>query len=291
VDAAAEVIGDLGFAGEGGEGGGRNGGTDGDADGAALFVDEFAGEQRGAETGMDEAGGLEASAIGAVEEEGDGGGAGAEKEAGGGGFPGRVFDTEAAGLEGGDFTGGEDDKEATGVEPGEALTEGLEVLAGGVGAAEGVDGDDVGSEFGDGGKERVGEEADVGPEAEEELSEERPFEEAEGVVGDDDDGAAGGDAVEVAGIGVEGDAERLEEWGKEGTAVGPGFGVGVEGLDAGEQEEAVEPGAGNGKGEAGEGGEIETGRRGRFEHIVLRGQRSQFGRVVLKDDANRAKYG
>jgi hypothetical protein len=102
---------------------------------------------------VDEAYGLKAGAVGAMEEEGYGRGAGAQDQAGGGGLPRGIFDAQPARLEGGDLTGGKDDEEAAGMEPIEALAQGLEVVAGRLRAAEWVDGDDVAGKFGDGGEQ------------------------------------------------------------------------------------------------------------------------------------------
>lgn len=147
---------------------------------------------------MDEAGELKGGAVVAVEEDGDDGGAGFEGEAGGHGLPVGVLHAAEGRVEGGDLAGGKNDQGATALEVAEGGADRCGIGVGGV--AEGVDGDELGAEFGEFGEEGVGDEEDVGADAFEECAEDGAFDDAEGVVGDDDERAVGGDVVDSAAV-------------------------------------------------------------------------------------------
>lgn len=248
VDAGAEFGG--GADGVGVEAGGGDGVADTGFDPAASFVPEFAGQEGGAEAGVDEAGDLEEGAVLAGEEKRDGGGAGFADETGGGGVPGGVLDADAAEVEVGDLTGGEDDEESTVLEPGEGGAEAAGVGEAGGRVGEGVDEDEAVAHLGDGAEDGVGEELDVRAYATEESGGGDSVDEAEGVVGDDDGGAGARDAVEVGAVDVEMDVEPGEEEFREGGGGGLRGGGGVEGIHLIEVKEAVE-GSGDGSGETG----------------------------------------
>ena len=156
---------------------------------------------------MDEAGNLEEGGINSAEVDRDYGDLRFPCEEGGVGAPGFVADFCGAEFVTRDFAGGEDGEEAAGFEVGEGGAEGGAVLLGGFFSAEGVDGDDVVADLGDGEEEVVGEELGVWPEAGEEIGEDDGIGSAEGVVGDDEGSAGFGDAEEATFIGGVGEAD------------------------------------------------------------------------------------
>ncbi len=173
--------------------------ADDDLDSLAFEGEELAGEEDGAQEGVDEADGVEEEGVAAGEVEGDGGGACFTDEAGDLGGPFGVAYAEGLFVEAGDFARGEDEEHVAVFEPAEGFFDGADVGGGGAFGGEGVDEDEVVMHFVDGAEEVVGHGFDVGAQAVEQGEEEDAFDAAEGVVADDDNGAGLGDGCEVFG--------------------------------------------------------------------------------------------
>jgi hypothetical protein len=126
-------------------------------------------------------------------------------------------------LELGDFASGEDEKESAGLKPGEGFAQAASVGAFGAGAAEGVHGNDAVGDFGEGSDDVVRKDLDVGADLGEKLGQRYAFDDAEGVIGDSEDGSGAGDALTVGGREMDGNVEGCQE------AFAEGFGgAGVE---------------------------------------------------------------
>ena len=179
-------------------------------DAAAALVPEFVGEQGGSKTRVNEAGDVKKGAVLAGEVEREGARGGLLDQPGGGGMPLGILDANAAEVEVGDFSGGEDNEKASLAEPVNRGAERAGIGAAGALVAEGVDQNQAVAHLRDGAEEGVGEDSDIGADAVHQRHGSDAVNEAEGAVGDNDDGAAGGHPGEIGGRDLQFDVELPE---------------------------------------------------------------------------------
>ena len=171
---------------------------------------------------MDHAEHLERNAVGAAHENRQRFSAGNTDEPGGGRAPFGIADVSGAEVEMRNLSGGEDQQQSPAFHVGNGLFEGTSVGDAAFGTVEGVEEDAHTGQFGEIAEHVVGEDANVGADAGEEGGEECAIEQAEGVVGNGDDGAGGRDFAEVVGGDFQFDVEGSQEVAAKQTC-GPGI--------------------------------------------------------------------
>lgn len=223
--AEAQVAGGFDIVGQSFDAGRLNDAADADFDGLAVFVEQLGGKSGGAQAGMHHAEHLEGNAVVAANQDGQRFRLCDTDEAGGGDVPCGIADGALFQIEMRNFAGGKEEQQAARAQVLDGLTEGASVRGAAFGTVEGIDKEAEGRELGEIAEKLVGEDANVGASAHEEIGEHDAVEDAEGVVGNGDDGAGGRDLFEIGGRDVYLDLKIVEEGSGEAM---PGAGTRVE---------------------------------------------------------------
>jgi hypothetical protein len=129
--------------------------------GTASLAHQFAGQQTGPQTGMQQSGQLKQEAVAAFEEHRHHGRTRAAHNAGGNRVPGRVADLPMPQLQVGHLSGGKDHQHAAGFDPIDGTADGAQVGAQGSGAIERVDREGNGAQLGDPVEQGIGHHPDI----------------------------------------------------------------------------------------------------------------------------------
>ncbi len=199
-------------------------------DAAATLVPQFVGEQGGSKARMNEAGDLKQGAVLAGKVERERSCPGLLNQSRRRGVPLRILDADAAEVEVGDFAGGENNQKAALRQPVDRGAERAGVGTTGAFVAEGVDQNQPVAHLRDSAEQGVGQDLDIWPDAVHQGHRGDPVDQAERVVGDNDNRAAGRYPGEIGRGDLQFDVELPEDVLREaggGRRLGHG---GVEGV-------------------------------------------------------------
>lgn len=189
---------------------GGDGSADAEMEGESTFGEEFGGQARGANGGVNDTGEMERETVATLEEHGKHRGSGERGEACGALLPFGIGNAALLPHPTGNLAAGEDGESAIGFQPARGFTECAGI--GGVALLPGMDVhcDDTVSYGRDGAKRVIRQKTEVVAERAENGAEGQSFEESEGVIGNDEQRSGGWDAFEVVGADDEFDAELAE---------------------------------------------------------------------------------
>ena len=203
-------------------------------------------QARGAQLGVNHPHHVEGNAVKALNKDGDNRGFAMPDEAGNVLVPVRVRDATFPNLQVGDLTGGENDQQSARSEERKHFPDAFPVRRRGVGVSERVHQDQAIAHGGKtGGQKGVGDGLHVGANAREHFDENQAFQNAEGMVTDDDDRTCFGNAREIGCGYLVIDIQLMAHAGGEFTGTAVSFRLGIKTLQTLGNDEALER-AGNG---------------------------------------------